>query len=34
MKGCVTVRDAGWDEVFLLLFFEVLFVGFGWLFWF
>ena len=28
------VRGAGWDEMILLLFFEVLFVGFGWLFWF
>ena len=31
IKGCVTVRGAGWDEVFLLLFGEVVFLGFGWL---
>ena len=32
MKGCVMVRGEVWDEVFLLLFFEVRFVGFGWMF--
>ena len=30
-KGCVTVRGAGWDEVFLLLLGEVVFLGFRWL---
>ena len=32
LKGCVTVRCAGWDEIVFLLFGDVAFVGFGWLF--
>ena len=31
IKGCVTVKGAGWDEVFLLLVGEVVFLGFRWL---
>ena len=31
LKGCVTVRGAVWAEVFLLLFGEEVFLGFGWL---
>ena len=32
IKGCVMVRGAVWVEVFLLLFGEAVFLGFGWLF--
>ena len=32
MKGCVMVRGAGWDEMIFLLFGDVAFVGFGWMF--
>ena len=32
LKGCVTERGAGWDEIVLLLFGDVAFLGFGWLF--
>ena len=31
IKGCVTVRGAVWDEMFLLLFGDVVFLGFGWM---
>ena len=31
LKGCVTERGAGWDEIVLLLFGDVAFVGFWWL---
>ena len=31
LKGCVTVRGAGWVKIILLLFFEVVFLGFGWM---
>ena len=31
LKGCVTVRCAGWDEIVFLLFGDVAFVGFWWL---
>ena len=34
LKGCVTVRGAGWDEIVFLLFGDVAFLGFGWLLWF
>ena len=29
MKGCVTVRDADWDEIIFLLFGDVAFVVFS-----
>ena len=29
IKGCVTVRSAAWGEMFLLLFGDVVFLGFG-----
>ena len=32
MKGCVMVRGAVWVEMFLLLFGDVAFLGFGWMF--
>ena len=32
MKGCVMVRGVGWDEMILLLFGDVAFLGFGWMF--
>ena len=32
IKGCVMVRGAGCDEMFLLLFGDVAFLGFGWMF--
>ena len=31
IKGCVTVRGVGWDEMIFLLFGDVAFVGFWWL---
>ncbi len=31
IKGCVMVRGAGCDEMFLLLFGDVVFLGFGWM---
>ena len=33
IEGCVMVRGAVWGEMFLLLFGEVVFLGFGWLLW-
>ena len=33
MKGCVMVRSAAGVEVFLLLFGEEEFLGFGWMLW-
>ena len=30
IKGCVMVRGAVWGEMFLLLFGEEVFLGFGW----
>ena len=33
IEGCVTVRGVGCDEMILLLFGEVAFLGFGWLLW-
>ena len=32
IEGCVTVKVACWAEMFLLLFGEEVFFGFGWLF--
>ena len=32
IEGCVMVRGAGWDEIVFLLFGDVAFLGFGWLF--
>ena len=29
IEGCVTMRDAVWDEMFFLLFGEEVFLGFG-----
>ena len=33
IKGCVMERGAGWVEMILLLFGDVVFLGFGWLLW-
>ena len=31
LKGCVMVRGVVWVEIILLLFFEEVFLGFGWM---